>query len=63
MNLKKKEPSSGNSMAQVGIILKQPKIYLSLIYNEKAHTFLDMNNSDGIHIRRQHERYPIYKRR
>ena len=63
MNLKTKEPSSGNLVAQVGIILKQPKIYLSLIYNGNAHTFLDMNNSDGIHIRRQHERYPIYKRR
>ena len=63
MNLKTKEPSSGNLVAQVGIILKQPKIYLSLIYNGNALIFLDKNNTDGIHIRRHHERYPVYKRR
>lgn len=60
MNSKKKEPSSGNLVAQVGILFNHSKSYLSLIYSGNAHTFLDMNNADGIHIRRQHERHPIY---
>lgn len=60
MNIKKKKPSSGNSMTFAGILSIHSKLYLSLIYSGNAHTFLDMNNADGIHIRRQHERHPIY---
>lgn len=63
MILKMKESSSGNLMTRTGILLNYSKIYLSLIYTENAHLFLDMNNSDGIHDRRKHERNPIYKRR
>lgn len=60
MTFKTKEPSSGNLVAQVGILSIHSKLYLSLIYSGNAHTFLDMNNADGIHIRRKHERHPIY---
>ena len=63
MTFKTKEPSSGNLMARTGILSIHSKLYLSLIYNGNAHIFLDMNNTDGIHIRRHHERYPVYKRR
>lgn len=53
MQLKNKEPSSGNSMTQAGTHPKSLKSYLSLIYNENSHNFL-VSNSDGMCIRSTH---------
>ena len=62
MRLKKKEPSSGNLMAQKASFENTSKTYHDIIYTEKTSFLLDTFAARGFNNRRSHERYIFCKK-
>lgn len=61
MQLKNKEPSSGNLMAQKANFQKGSKTYHDVIYTGKKVFFLGAMIARGLNKRRSHERNILYK--
>lgn len=61
MQLKNKEPSSGNLMTQIGSFELRPKTKPDFIYTEKTSFFLDVLVACGFYKRRSHERNILCK--
>ena len=61
MKLKKKEPSSGNLIAQKASFENTSKTYHDVIYTGKKVFFLGAMIARGLNKRRSHERNILYK--
>ena len=60
MQLKNKEPSSGNLMTLIGSFELRPKTKPDFIYTEKKVFFLDVLIARGFNKGRSHERYIFF---
>ena len=61
MQLKKKEPSSGNLMTRKASFENTSKTYHDVIYTGKKVFFLGAMIARGLNKRRSHERNILYK--